>query len=72
MPGQTTPRAGARRAFAVGVALNSLFVAVEWICGVLSGSLALIADATHNFSDVIGLLMAWGAIALSRRPPSAL
>ena len=65
------PRAGARRAFAVGVALNTLFVAVEWVCGVLSGSLALIADATHNFSDVLGLLMAWGAIALSRRPPSA-
>jgi cobalt-zinc-cadmium efflux system protein len=64
------PRAGARRAFAIGVALNSAFVAVEWIYGVMAGSLALIADATHNFSDVIGLLMAWGAIALSRRPPS--
>ena len=64
------PRAGARRAFAIGVALNSAFVAVEWIYGVMAGSLALIVDATHNFSDVIGLLMAWGAIALSRRPPS--
>lgn len=59
-----------RRAFALGVALNAGFVVVEWTCGVISGSLALIADATHNFGDVLGLLMAWGALALSRRPPS--
>jgi cobalt-zinc-cadmium efflux system protein len=65
------PRDGASRAFAIGVVLNSIFVVVEWIYGVMAGSLALIADATHNFSDVLGLLMAWGAIALSRRPPSA-
>lgn len=59
------------RAFAVGIALNSAFVVVEWVFGVLSGSLALIADATHNFGDVLGLALAWGAAALARRPPSA-
>jgi cobalt-zinc-cadmium efflux system protein len=65
------PRPNAMRAFALGVALNSVFVVVEWVFGVLSGSLALIADATHNFGDVLGLLLAWGAAALARRPPSA-
>ena len=65
------PRPGAMRAFALGVVLNMVFVIVEWVFGVLSGSLALIADATHNFSDVLGLLLAWGAAALARRPPSA-
>ncbi len=59
------------RAFAIGIALNVIFVVVEWISGVVANSLALIADATHNFSDVLGLVLAWGAIALARRPPSA-
>lgn len=61
---------GAGRAFAIGIALNALFVLVEWICGVMANSLSLIADATHNFSDVLGLALAWGAMALARRPPS--
>ena len=59
------------RAFAFGIALNAIFVVVEWVFGVMSGSLALIADATHNFGDVLGLILAWGAAALARRPPSA-
>lgn len=58
------------RAFAIGITLNALFVVVEWVFGVMAGSLALIADATHNFSDVLGLVLAWGAAALARRPPS--
>jgi cobalt-zinc-cadmium efflux system protein len=58
------------RAFAIGIALNVIFVLVEWVYGVLAGSLALIADATHNFSDVLGLAFAWGASALARKPPS--
>lgn len=62
---------GAGRAFAIGIALNATFVVVEWICGVMANSLALIADATHNFSDVLGLVLAWGAMALARRPPSS-
>ena len=61
---------GTGRAFAIGIALNALFVLVEWICGVMANSLALIADATHNFSDVLGLVLAWGAMALARRPAS--
>lgn len=59
------------RAFALGVALNAIFVVVEWVFGVMSGSLALIADATHNFGDVLGLILAWTAASLARRPPSA-
>ena len=59
------------RAFAVGIALNIAFVAVEVICGLLADSLALLADAAHNFSDVVGLVLAWGASALALRPPSA-
>jgi len=59
------------RAFLVGIALNVIFVLVEWIFGVMANSLALIADATHNFGDVLGLALAGGAMALARRPPSA-
>lgn len=58
------------RAFAAGVALNVAFVVIEAVFGVLSNSLALLTDASHNLSDVIGLLLAWGAAALARRRPS--
>jgi len=58
------------RAFAAGVALNVAFVVVEAVFGVLSDSLALLTDAGHNLSDVLGLLLAWGAAALARRQPS--
>ena len=58
------------RAFAIGVALNAGFVLVEWTFGILANSLALIADASHNLGDVLGLLLAWGAAALARRRPS--
>lgn len=60
-----------QRAFAVGVSLNLIFVAVELFFGFQSNSLALLADAGHNFSDVIGLLIAWGALLLAKRKPSA-
>ncbi len=60
-----------QRAFAVGVTLNLIFVAVELFFGFWANSLALLADAGHNFSDVIGLLIAWGALALAKRKPSA-
>ncbi len=59
------------RAFAIGIGLNLGFVIVEFTVGVLVGSLALIADAGHNLSDVLGLLMAWGATMLARRPSTA-
>ena len=58
------------RAMAAGVALNTLFVVAEAVAGVAAGSLALLADAGHNAGDVLGLLMAWGAAWLARRPPS--
>ena len=57
-------------AFALGTALNSGFVLVEAVYGVLAHSMALIADAGHNFGDVLGLLMAWTASVLARRVPT--
>ena len=59
-----------QRAFAVGVSLNLIFVVVEIYYGFHANSLALLADAGHNFSDVIGLLIAWGALLLAKRKPS--
>ncbi|MDO9224361.1 MAG: cation diffusion facilitator family transporter [Caulobacter sp.] len=59
------------RAFAIGAGLNIAFVAVEAIAGLMTGSLALLADAGHNLSDVLGLLMAWGAAAMARQLPTA-
>jgi cobalt-zinc-cadmium efflux system protein len=56
---------------ALAVALNVAFVLVEGGFGFVSNSVALIADAGHNLSDVLGLLCAWGAIMLQRRPPGA-
>lgn len=58
------------RAFAIGVGLNLGYVVLEATYGVISGSMALLADAGHNFSDVVGLLLAWGASHLSRRGPT--
>ncbi len=58
------------RAFAIGVALNFGFVVVEVVFGLLSNSLALLADAGHNLSDVFGLLLAWGASILVQRRPT--
>jgi cobalt-zinc-cadmium efflux system protein len=58
------------RAFAVGVVLNLLYVGIEAAAGLWVESMALLADAGHNLSDVAGLLIAWGGIALARRAPS--
>ena len=57
-------------AFAIGVALNSVFVVVEAVFGFLYGSMALVADAGHNLSDVLALLLAWAANIAAKRPPS--
>lgn len=57
-------------AFAIGIALNTAFIVVEAIYGYISNSTALIADAGHNLSDVLGLIVAWIAVILSKRPPS--
>jgi cobalt-zinc-cadmium efflux system protein len=58
------------RAFAIGVALNVIYIVVEVTYGFLAGSLALLADAGHNLSDVLGLLLAWGANYLVQRKPT--
>lgn len=58
------------RAFAIGIALNTAFVLVEAGYGYASGSMALVADAGHNLSDVLGLCLAWGAATLGKRPPA--
>ncbi len=59
------------RAFAIGIALNAGFIVVEATFGILAHSLALVADAGHNLSDVLGLVLAWGASVLVRRRPTA-
>ena len=58
------------RAFLIGIALNLTFVFVEWTFGIMSNSLALLADATHNLGDVLGLVLAWGASHLAKRAPT--
>jgi cobalt-zinc-cadmium efflux system protein len=58
------------KAFAIGVSLNLAFVVIEVLFGFLAQSLALIADAGHNLSDVLGLVLAWAAAALSSRAPT--
>lgn len=58
------------KAFAIAVLLNIAFTIAEVIAGLISGSMALIADAGHNLSDVLALLLAWGASVLAARPPS--
>ena len=62
---------GHGRAFALAIGLNAAFVVAEVAAGIASGSMALIADAGHNLSDVLSLALAWGASRLARRPPSA-
>jgi cobalt-zinc-cadmium efflux system protein len=59
------------RAFAIGTGLNLLFVGVEIFYGISSDSLALVADAGHNFSDVMTLLIAWAAMTVAKRSATA-
>jgi cobalt-zinc-cadmium efflux system protein len=59
------------RAFLIGLVLNVGFVLIEFIFGLLANSISLIADAGHNLSDVLGLVLAWGASWLARRQPSS-
>lgn len=59
------------RAFAIAITLNAIFVAVEFSYGFLANSTALMADAGHNLSDVLGLMLAWGAAILGKREPSS-
>jgi cobalt-zinc-cadmium efflux system protein len=65
--GEAAPR---HRPFAIGVALNLVFVAVEAGAGIWGGSLALLADASHNLGDVGSLLLAWGATVIASTRPT--
>jgi cobalt-zinc-cadmium efflux system protein len=59
------------QAFGVGVLVNLGFVVIEAVYGFASGSMALVADAGHNLSDVMSLLLAWGAAVAAKKPPTA-
>jgi cobalt-zinc-cadmium efflux system protein len=59
------------RAFAIGIALNLGFVAGEVVFGFAANSMALLSDAGHNLSDVLGLVIAWAGAAMARRTASA-
>jgi cobalt-zinc-cadmium efflux system protein len=61
---------GTGPAFLSAVFLNTAYIVVEAIFGFWIGSLALLADAAHNLTDVFGLLIAWGAFAMARRRPT--
>ncbi len=69
-PGHAHAPASFGRAFALGIGLNAAFVIAEAGAGVYGHSVALLADAGHNLSDVLGLAVAWVAHALARRAPS--
>ncbi len=58
------------RAFLIGVGLNAAFLTAEAVFGFIANSTALIADAGHNLSDVLGLVVAWVAVVLARRAPT--
>ncbi|KQN21804.1 MULTISPECIES: cation diffusion facilitator family transporter [unclassified Sphingomonas] len=58
------------RAFAIGIGLNVAFVAVEALVGLRINSVSLLADAGHNLSDVLGLVVAWGGTMLARTEPT--
>jgi cobalt-zinc-cadmium efflux system protein len=64
------PAGGFGRAFGIGIGLNLAYVAAEAMAGVSTGSMALLADAGHNLSDVLGLALAWAAVRLAARPSS--
>ena len=66
------PSGGINLRMGIAVALNVVFVIIEGGFGFLSNSVALIADAGHNLSDVLGLIFAWGALLLGRRRPGAI
>ena len=65
------PEPGHGRAFALAIGINAIFVAIEFVYGFIANSTALMADAGHNLSDVLGLVLAWGAAVLAKRAPSA-
>jgi cobalt-zinc-cadmium efflux system protein len=69
-PGHSHAPADFGTAFAIGITLNSALVVAEGVYGYLGNSTALMADAGHNLSDVLGLIVAWGASLAAKRAPS--
>lgn len=68
--GEVVEPAGFGHAFAIGILLNTGFVLIEAGYGIASNSMALLADAGHNLSDVLGLIIAWVGVVLSKRQPT--
>jgi cobalt-zinc-cadmium efflux system protein len=60
----------AGRAFVLAIGLNAAFVGIEFFYGFIANSTALMADAGHNLSDVLGLMLAWGAALLAKTAPT--
>src|SRR5215212_1269445 len=58
------------RAFALGIAVNGGIVVLQLVYGLMANSMALIADAGHNLSDVLGLAVGWAGAVMARRSPS--
>lgn len=69
-PGHTHAPAKFGLAFAVGTTLNTALVIIQIAYGIVAHSTALLADAAHNFGDVLGLLLAWSAFVLARKHPT--
>lgn len=70
-PGHSHAPADFGSAFLIGIILNTAFVIVEATYGYLSGSMALVADAGHNLSDVLALILAWVASVAAKRPANS-
>jgi len=70
VPGHAHGASRYRRAFITGLLLNAGFVVAEFTAGLAAGSLALMADAGHNLSDVLSLALAWGAFLVAEKAPS--
>lgn len=69
-PGHVHAPASFGKAFAIRISLNVAFVVIEAVYGFLANSMALLADAGHNLSDVFGLVMAWAAMYMASKPPT--
>ncbi|MEA2979807.1 MAG: cobalt-zinc-cadmium efflux system protein, partial [Alphaproteobacteria bacterium] len=69
MTGHTHHRDDFSRAFAIGIAINVGIVVIELVFGLLANSMALISDAGHNLSDVLGLVVGWAGAVMAKRSP---
>src|SRR3954468_11982155 len=70
MAGHTHHRDDFSRAFAIGIAINVGIVVIELVFGLVANSMALLSDAGHNLSDVLGLVVGWAGAVMAKRSPS--